>query len=84
MNCREFAELLIDFLAGELDPEHQHEADGHMRCCPPCLTLLETYRLTIHLSQRLPCQPLPPSCEQRLLALLDRNEGGLRGDERLA
>lgn len=70
MNCRQLIELLLDFVAGELPPEHCHTVEQHLHCCPPCAAYLETYRLTIRLTRRLPCAPIPPELERRLRAAL--------------
>ena len=70
MTCRELAELLIDFVAGELPPEHRATVQKHLDFCPPCLAYLETYQLTIRLTRRLPCAPLPAELEQRLRVAL--------------
>jgi anti-sigma factor RsiW len=71
ITCRELAELLIDFVAGELSPERRAQLEQHLQCCPPCVAYVETYRLTITLTRRLPCAPLPPQLEQRLRAVLE-------------
>ena len=70
MNCRELVEKLLDFLADELPPEHRDRIREHLRACPPCVAFVETYRITITLSRRLPRAPLPPDLEQRLRAAL--------------
>jgi anti-sigma factor RsiW len=66
ITCRELAEFLIDFVAGELPPEQRARIEHHLCMCPPCVTYVETYRLTIRLTRRLPCTPLPPELEKRL------------------
>jgi anti-sigma factor RsiW len=66
MTCRELTELLLDFVAGELADEQVQRMQEHLDSCPPCLTILTTYRLTIQLGRKLPCKPLPTPCEQRL------------------
>jgi anti-sigma factor RsiW len=66
MICRELAELLIDFISGELPPEQQKLVQEHLCQCPPCLVYMETYRVTIRLTRKLPCQPLPPALAERL------------------
>jgi anti-sigma factor RsiW len=68
MTCRELTELLLDFVAGELAEDKIQQIRDHLEDCPPCVTIVETYRLTIHVTRQLPCQPLPPLCEQRLRA----------------
>jgi anti-sigma factor RsiW len=70
MTCRELAELLIDFLSGELPPDEEVRIRQHLERCPPCVTYLETYKLVIILSRRLPCAPMPPQMVQRLHAAL--------------
>ena len=60
MSCHELAELLIDFVAGELPTPQRERVETHLNACPPCVTYLETYRLTIQLTRKLPCVPLPP------------------------
>jgi anti-sigma factor RsiW len=70
MTCRKFAEVLIDFVSGELDPELRTQIEQHLGICPPCIAYLETYRLTIQLTRQLPPVPMPPECEQRLRAAL--------------
>lgn len=70
MTCRELAELLIDYVSGELPPEHHAHLQKHLDFCPPCVTYLETYRITIRLTRRLPCTPLPAELERRLRAAL--------------
>ncbi len=71
MNCREFADLLLDFLSEELSPEQFQRANDHLALCPPCVAYVETYQLTIKLTKQLPCDPLPPTCEQRLRAAVE-------------
>jgi anti-sigma factor RsiW len=71
ITCRELVDLLIDFVSGELPPERHQRIEQHLRCCPGCLTYLETYQLTIRLTRRLPCQPLPPELADRLRQALE-------------
>ena len=79
MTCRELAELLIDFVSGDLPDDHRSRLENHLAICPPCVAYLETYRLTIQLTRRLPANdPLPPECEKRLRAAL-ASEGGAAG-----
>ncbi len=68
MTCRELTELLLDFVSGELAPAEVQRLTDHLNVCPPCVAILNTYRLTIQLTRQLPCNPLPPPCEQRLRA----------------
>jgi anti-sigma factor (TIGR02949 family) len=67
MTCRECAELLLDFLGGELDAERCERLRQHLEACPPCLTYVETYQITIRLTRRLSYASLPPDVAERLL-----------------
>jgi hypothetical protein len=65
MTCRELAELLIDYLDGELAEEMCCTIRTHLEVCPECVYFIETYQLTIQITRRLPASELPP-------ALLDK------------
>jgi anti-sigma factor RsiW len=75
MTCRELAELLIDFVADELPPERRQLLEEHLSLCPPCVAYLESYRLTIQLTRRLPCAPLPAELVARLKKAMDCESG---------
>lgn len=70
MNCRELAETLLDYITGELAEEHRRQIEEHLGCCPPCVTFIETYQVTIKLTRRLPQAPLPPELKERLEAAM--------------
>jgi anti-sigma factor RsiW len=70
MTCRELVELLIDFLDGDLPEERRRILETHLSLCEPCLKYLETYKVTIKLTRRLPDVPLPPGLLQKLEAAL--------------
>jgi len=76
ITCCELIQLLIDFVSGELPPEHQAHVEQHLRRCPPCVAYMESYQLTIRLTRRLPCEPLPPEVERRLRAALEELRSG--------
>lgn len=71
ITCRQLVELLIDYVSGELPPEHQERIQQHLRDCPPCEVYVSTYRLTIQLTRKLPCQPLPTHLAERLREALE-------------
>ena len=71
ITCRDLAELLIDFVSGDLPPDRRLHVEQHLRICPPCVAYVETYQITIRLTRKLPCGPLPPELEQRLRAILE-------------
>ena len=70
MNCRELTEVLLDYITGELSEEHRDRIEKHLVRCPPCVTFVETYQVTIKLTRQLPQAPLPPELKERLQAAL--------------
>jgi anti-sigma factor RsiW len=79
MTCRELANLLIDYVSGELTPEHRERLDHHLKLCPPCVTYVKTYTLTIKLTRQLPDSPLPPQLVDKLKIMLNEIGGGRQG-----
>jgi anti-sigma factor RsiW len=71
VNCRQLAELLIDFVSGECCPEIRAHIEEHLRRCPPCVVYVETYRLTIQMTRKLPPVPMPPQLAARLRHVLE-------------
>jgi anti-sigma factor RsiW len=70
MTCRQLAEILLDYVTGELAPEQSDLIRRHLCQCPPCVTYLETYQLTIKLSRQLPPTPVPPEVLQKVRAAM--------------
>ena len=75
VNCRQLAELLFDFVSGELSEDRHASLEEHLRACPPCLVYVETYRLTIKITRKLPPVPIPPELERRLRDVQQRELG---------
>jgi anti-sigma factor RsiW len=71
VTCREVAELLIDFVEGDLPEPRMITLQQHICACPPCLFYLETYQTTIEATHALPAEPLPPEFEERLRKVLE-------------
>jgi anti-sigma factor RsiW len=76
MICRELAELLIDFISGELPAERHQRVQEHLVKCPPCVIFMETYQMTIRITRKLPCRPMPPALVERLQKALDEFRTG--------
>jgi anti-sigma factor RsiW len=72
ITCRELIALLCDFIDGELAEDQRCLVEQHLGNCPPCVVYLETYRLTIHLTRKLPCEPLPEKLQEKLRAVLEQ------------
>ena len=52
MTCREFADFLADYLAGDLRPETHAAFERHLSLCVNCVRYLDQYRQTIVLGRR--------------------------------
>ncbi len=74
MNCRKLAELLIDYIAGELSAAEAESVRGHLEGCPTCVCYVETYQLTITLTRRLPAVAPPPALLERLRAAVQQDK----------
>ncbi len=47
MTCRECADFLADYVAGELPPDELAIFERHLRLCPNCEEYMRQYRTTI-------------------------------------
>jgi anti-sigma factor RsiW len=52
VTCRELADFIMDYLAGELPPEVRAAFEHHLTLCPDCVNYLEAYKATVELSRR--------------------------------
>ena len=78
MTCRELAELLSDYVHGELAAELAEHISRHLCDCPPCEAYVNTYRITIQLSRKLPPAPMPEQLVEKLRdALLREGHAGM-------
>jgi anti-sigma factor RsiW len=71
ITCRECTELLLDYLSGELEDQLRENIRSHLERCPPCVTFVETYQVTIRMTRQLPCAELPTEVAERLRAALE-------------
>ena len=52
MTCRELADFIIDYLAGQLPAEAHAAFEEHLSLCPNCVRYLKTYKATVELGRR--------------------------------
>jgi len=71
MTCRELAEILLDYLDGQLDEVRCTTIRSHLDACPHCVHFVQTYQITIQVSRRLPPAPLPAQLLERLQRALE-------------
>jgi anti-sigma factor RsiW len=76
ITCRGLAELLMDFVSDQLSPERHRSIEQHLDRCSQCLAYVESYRILLAVSRRLPAAPLPPQLEQRLQTILRESGKG--------
>ena len=58
MNCRQFIEILDDYVAASQPPHDQARSEEHLAVCPYCRDCLKSYRDTIELLKKaLAAQP---------------------------
>jgi anti-sigma factor RsiW len=72
IDCSQLADMLFDFVSGELPADRREQLEAHLEACLPCVTHVRTYQVTITLTRKLTCPALPPEVEQRLRAAVAR------------
>jgi anti-sigma factor RsiW len=51
LTCREFVELLYDYLLGGLGAERTAVMNAHLAACPSCVAYLKTYEASIRMGR---------------------------------
>jgi len=69
-SCREVAQLLIDYIDGELTPAQRRSIDLHLMACPDCRHCAETYLQTQALTQEIRYEDIPAEFQRRLRSVL--------------
>ena len=69
LTCREFVEVLTDYLEGALEPAERAELERHLVICRGCSNYTEQMRSTIGLLSRLAEQPAAGAPSGALLAM---------------
>ncbi len=65
--CREFVEVVTDYLEGALPEAERLEVDAHLRECRGCTAYLDQMRLAIRALGDPPPEPPDPEVRRRLL-----------------
>lgn len=73
MNCREFVELITDYLEGALPASAQARMELHRRGCQGCATYLEQMRMTIRVLGTMRRDPVPDRITGTLLRVFRRH-----------
>jgi anti-sigma factor RsiW len=69
LTCREFVEVLTDYLEGALQPAERADVERHLVICRGCSNYTEQMRSTIGLLQRLADEPAADARSGPLLAM---------------
>jgi hypothetical protein len=72
VTCRQIEEWLLEFVSGELPADICQHIQVHLEYCRPCVTLIETYQVTINIGRKLQPRPVPDRLQQRLSELLQQ------------
>jgi predicted anti-sigma-YlaC factor YlaD len=70
MNCKEFIELLSDYLEMTVTPETLASLEAHLAGCVPCQAYLKTYRRTREIAAASERATLPPAMPTEMKARL--------------
>jgi anti-sigma factor RsiW len=70
ITCEQVTALLIDYVAGDLDPTTTLVLERHMQNCPDCMAFLRTYRESIRLTRTLRYEDIPGELQDRVHAVL--------------
>jgi anti-sigma factor RsiW len=69
LECREFVELVTEYLEGALPPDERARFDAHIALCEGCGTYLEQMRQTIRAAGALTEESVPQPAMDELLRL---------------
>ena len=67
MNCKEFVELVTEYLEGALPPDEHERFEAHLAACDRCPNYLDQMRQTIHLVGTLTEESIPAEASRELL-----------------
>ncbi len=67
MSCKEFVELVTDYLEGRMGSAEAERFDAHMEVCPPCRYYLDQMRSTLDALGRIPEESVSDAARDELL-----------------
>jgi anti-sigma factor RsiW len=74
--CREFVELVTDYLEGTLPDDERLRFEAHLTDCDGCAAYLEDMRRLVSSLHELPGEPPDPETRASLLAAFRDLRGG--------
>ena len=70
LTCRDFVELVTDYLEGALDQDTRARFEQHIAVCPGCETYLQQMRETAARLGEIPVETISDEMQQTLLLAL--------------
>jgi anti-sigma factor RsiW len=70
ITCDQVTTLLIDYVAGALNPATTLVLEQHLHNCRDCVAFLRTYRESIRLTRSLRYEDIPGELQERVHAFL--------------
>lgn len=70
LDCQRVADLLVDFVTEEIDPNIRQTIEAHLKECPDCVAFFNTYRKTIESTRSIAYEEIPQEMQERLHGLL--------------
>ena len=70
ITCDQVTTLLIDYVAGALDPATTLVLEQHLHNCRDCVAFLRTYRESTRLTRSLRYEDIPGELQERVHAFL--------------
>ena len=67
MPCKQFVELVTDYLEGRLPAERVAQIDAHLADCDGCTAYLEQMRFTLEALGRIPEETISEAARQTLM-----------------
>jgi anti-sigma factor RsiW len=67
MTCREFVELVTDYLEGRLAAGERETFEAHVALCDGCQAYIEQMRATLTALGRIPEESITPAAREELL-----------------
>jgi anti-sigma factor RsiW len=67
MTCREFVELVTDYLEGRLPRAERERFEAHVAICPGCQAYIAQMEATLRALGRIPEDSLSPAASEELL-----------------
>jgi anti-sigma factor RsiW len=80
ITCREFVELVTEYLEDHLDVATRARFEQHLAVCPGCVRYLDQIREAMRVLGRVTLDPISPAARDQLLDAFRAWRSGRAGD----